>query len=67
MPCLRDEWQWASLSLTVPSGIPGDLQFVFSLAKYRIEIENNSESREGSAIGDFSKDSMEGSSQVELR
>ena len=23
--CLWDEWQWVSLSLTAPSGIPGDL------------------------------------------
>ena len=79
----------------------GDLPVVFSLARYRgsawwtkyfsrsygIENENNSESKEGSAIGDFRKDpeiesnsefkeisaigdssknSTEGSSQVEL-
>ena len=58
-----------SLSLTASSGIPGDLPVVFSLAKckcsawwtkyfprsYGIEIENNSESRESSAIGDFRK------------
>jgi len=31
-----------------------------------MEVENNSESKESSTIGDFSKDSMEGSSQVEL-
>ena len=69
-----------SLSLTAPSGIPSDLSVVFSLSKYRgsawwtkyflrsygIEIENNSESTESSAIGDSSKDSTEGSSQVEL-
>ena len=62
-------------------GIPGDLPDVFSLAKYRgsvwwtkyfprsygIETENNSESKESSAIRDSSKDSTEGSSQVELR
>jgi len=58
-----------SLSLTASSGIPGDLPVVFSLAKYRgsawwtkyfprscgIEIENNSEPKESSAIGDFRK------------
>jgi len=79
--CLRDEWQWVSLSSAAPSGIPGDLPAVFSLAKYRgsawwtkyfprscgIEIENNSESKESSAIGDSSRDSTEGSSYVELR
>ena len=29
------EWQWVSLPLTAPSGIPGDLPVVFTLAKYR--------------------------------
>ena len=33
--CLRDEWQWVSLSLTAPSGILGVLPVVFSLTKYR--------------------------------
>ena len=81
MPCLRDEWQWVSLSSTAPSVIPGDLPVVFSLAKcrgfdwwakyfprsYGIEIENNSDSEERSAIGDCSKDYTEGSSQVEIQ
>jgi len=81
VPCLRDEWQWVSLSLTATSGITGDLPVVFSLAKlrgsvwltkyfprsYGIEIENYSESEESSAIGDISKDYRESSSQVELR
>ena len=71
MPCLRDEWQWVNLSLTAPSVILGDLPLVFSLAKHRgfawwtkyfprsygIEIENNSESKESSTIGNFRKDS----------
>ena len=71
VPCLRDEWQWVSLSLTAPSGIPDDLPVVFSLAKYRgsawwtkyvsrsygIEIEKNSESKESATVGDFRKDS----------
>ena len=35
VPCLRDEWQWVSLSLTAPSGIPGDIPVVFSHTKYR--------------------------------
>jgi len=60
-----------SLSLTAPSGIPGNLPVVCSLAKHRgsawwtkyfprfygIKIGNNSESKEGSTIGDFRKDS----------
>ena len=80
VPCLRDEWQWVSLSSSAPSGIPGDLPVVFSLAKYRgfawwtkyfprsygIETESNPEFKESSAIGDFSKDSTGCSSQGEL-
>jgi hypothetical protein len=30
VPCLKDEWQWVSLSQTAPSGIPGDLPEVIS-------------------------------------
>ena len=73
-----------SLSLTAPSGTPGDLPDILSLTKHggsawwtsyfsrshRIEIENiieKLESKESSIIGDFSKDSMEGSSQGGLR
>ena len=71
VPCLRNEWQWVSLSLKVPSGIPGDLPVVFSLAKYRGSawctiyfpyLESKLESKESSAIGDSSKDFTEGSS-----
>ena len=57
------------LNLTSPSGIPGDLPVVFSLAKYRgsawwakyfpLRII---QSQESSAIGDSSKDSTEGCS-----
>ena len=71
-----------SLSLTAPSGIPGDLAGVFSLTEYRgsawwtvyvpssrgitIESVEKLESRESSATGDSSKDSTEDSSKGEL-
>ena len=83
VPCLRDEWHWASLSLTAPSGIPGDLPDVFSLTKYRgsawwagyfpytrgikIECIRYFESMESSVIGDSNRDSKEGCDQGELR
>ena len=80
VPYLWDEWQWVSLSLTAPSGIPGDLPVVFSFAKYRgsawwtiyfpwscgIKIESKLDSKESSTIEDSSKDSTKGSSQGEL-
>ena len=72
-----------SLSLTAPSGIPGDLPDVFSLIQYRgcawwikhfpssrgIAIENveKLESMESCVTGDSSKDFTEDSSKGELR
>ena len=59
------------IHLTNISGIPGDLPVVFSLAKYRdsawwatyfLCLESKLVSRESSAIGDSSKNSMVGSS-----
>jgi len=75
--CLREEWQWVSLSLSAPSGILGDLPDVFSLTKYwgsawwtvyfpatrgiKIDRIKDLESTKSSALGDYNKRSMEGS------
>ena len=60
--------------LIAPSGRPGDLPGVFSLAKYRgsawwtiyFLFDSKLGSKESSAIGDSGNDSTEGSSQGEL-
>ena len=82
IPCLREEWQWVSLSLSAPSEIPGDLPDIFSLTKYwgsvwwtiyfpttrgiKIDSMKDLESTDSFTLGDSNKHSMKGSDLGEI-